>query len=166
MKTLLELASNLSKQDLEIIATEQASRGIHKRFRMNFNRFYSPSMDENFRISYMAYNTLEDYEEKNIENAKGPFRFNAQDYWDFFDTKEIIVLKPYQFKPEKELDKMVKWFRAHNLTFDPNPRVALDQMAYYQTRAHLEWSIKQERSVKFLIQALYESGLNDGQEES
>lgn len=155
MKTLLELASNLSKQDLEIVATEQASRGIHKRFRINFNRFYSPTMDENFRISYYAYNNLEDYEEKNIEHAKGPFRFNARDYWAYFDTKEIVMPKVFNFKPENELSKMEKWFEKKGIEF--LPKHANDALAFYQTKQHLEWTMKQEKAVKYQIALKYQN---------
>jgi hypothetical protein len=160
MKTLLELASNLSKQDLEIIATEQASRGIHKRFRINFNRFYAPTMDENWRVSYYAYDSLEDYELKNLEHAKGPFRFNARDTWPFFDTKEIVMPKAFNFKPENELSKMEKWFEKKQIEF--LPRFANDALAFYQTRQHLEWTMKQEKAVKYQIALKYK---NDDQGE-
>jgi hypothetical protein len=68
--------------------------------------------------------------------------------------------KAFNFKPEGELSKMEKWFEKKQIEF--LPKYANDALAFYQTRQHLEWTMKQEKAVKYQIALKYK---NDDQGE-
>ena len=152
LKTQLDLASNLMKQDLELVYTDQWPKNLHTRVRMNVNRVFLPNYEEaRGTIEYFTWPTIDEYLARDEIHRTGPSNFIARPWFKYFDTKEIISPKLPKFNPEREVERIQKWVKREKREI-PEGRTVTDFLSYYLSKTNQNWGRNQIGAVRFLLQ--------------
>lgn len=151
LKILLDLASNLMKQDVEMVYTDQWPKALHTRVRTNVNRVFLPSYEESTRtVEYFYWPSIDHYLARDEISRQGPLRFSASEWFKYFDTKEIIAPKIPKFNPEKEAERIRRWAKREGVPI-PEARGITDFLAFYQTKTNANWGRTQLGAVRFVL---------------
>ena len=119
-----ELMSNIRKQNLHFIYTDQWRRGADVFIRTNVDYVLVPiaPLKEHDTLEYWTYEA-KDTSFDFLEYAPNPMvnpllntHIPPRNIWQFFKTKDIVPIRYDEpFKPQRYAIKLMKWFMAKNI---------------------------------------------------
>jgi hypothetical protein len=160
LKIMIEIANNLTKQDVELVYSDQWPKALHTRVRTNVNQVFLPTFEPEIGlIEYYVWPSIDHYLARDEFSRKGPHKFVAKEWWPYFDTKEIISPRFPKFNPEKEASHILDWALKMKMPI-PVDKGLTDYLSYYMTRRSLRWNPVQLGSVRHILRSRVETESN------
>jgi hypothetical protein len=157
LKMMIDLANNLTKQDVELAYSDQWPKGLHTRVRTNVNQVFLPTYEPEIGlIEYYVWPSIDHYLIRDEFTRKGPHKFLAKEWWPYFDTKEIISPKFPKFKPEYEAEYIQKW-AVKNKEQIPTDQGLTDFLNFYMMKRNINWGRAQMGAVRHVLRTQLES---------